>query len=91
MPELEKLYREDLTRGHGAAADKTEPDIHPNRLQKASVMETVPPSATLTKVDVNRVSKGDHGSSEETTQGTPETHRQQPGWSIRWVVQFKTC
>uniref|UniRef100_A0A671VEH7 PDZ domain containing 2 n=1 Tax=Sparus aurata TaxID=8175 RepID=A0A671VEH7_SPAAU len=68
MPELEKLYREDLTRGHGAAADKTEPDIHPNRLQKASVMETVPPSATLTKVDVNRVSKGDHGSTEETTQ-----------------------
>ncbi|KAM8761254.1 PDZ domain-containing protein 2 isoform 2-T2 [Acanthopagrus schlegelii] len=79
MPELEKLYKEDLTRGHGAAADKTEPDIHPNR---ASVAETVSPSATLTKVVVNRVNKGNHGSTEETSQGTPETHRQQPGWSI---------
>lgn len=88
MPELEKLYKEDLTRGHGAAADKTEPDIHPNR---ASVTETVSPSATLMKVVVNRVNKGNHGSTEETSQGTPETHRQQPGWSIRWGVQFKIC
>ncbi|XP_073321416.1 PDZ domain-containing protein 2 isoform X2 [Pagrus major] len=82
MPELEKLYREDFTRGHGAAADKTEPDIHPTRLQKASITETVPSSATPTKVDVNRVSKGNLGSTEETPQGTPETHGQQPGWSI---------
>ncbi|XP_044052058.1 PDZ domain-containing protein 2 isoform X3 [Siniperca chuatsi] len=82
MPELEKLCTEDFTRGHGTAIDKTEPGIHPSILMKATVTESFPPSAALTKVNVNRVSRGDLRSTEETPQGTPETHGQQPGWSI---------
>ncbi|XP_051278198.1 PDZ domain-containing protein 2 isoform X2 [Dicentrarchus labrax] len=80
MPELEKLCTDDFTTGHGTAADKTEPGIHPTiHYTKTAVTESFPPSATLTKVDVNQ---GDLGSTEETSQGTPETHEQQAGWSI---------
>ncbi|KAM7392176.1 hypothetical protein PAMP_022805 [Pampus punctatissimus] len=74
MPELENLCTEDFTR-HG------ETGIHPTISVKATVTGSVPLSATLTRPDVSRVSPGDSGSTEEI-QGTPETHRQQPGWSI---------
>ncbi|XP_035513826.1 PDZ domain-containing protein 2-like [Morone saxatilis] len=77
MPELEKLCTEDFTTGHGTAADKTEPGIHPTIYP--TVTESFSPSATLTKVDVNQ---GDLGSTEESPQGTPETNEQQAGWSI---------
>ncbi|XP_070760423.1 PDZ domain-containing protein 2 [Enoplosus armatus] len=80
MPELEKLCTEDFTRGHSTAIDKSETGIYPTILTKATVTESFPTSAALTKVDVNRVSRGDLRSTEETPQGTPET--QQPGWSI---------
>lgn len=73
MPELEKLCTEDFTR-HGTAIDETEPGIHPTITAKATV--------------TGRVSPCDSGSTEGTPQGTPETHIQQPGWSIRWVVQL---
>ncbi|KAM7416953.1 hypothetical protein PAMA_018840 [Pampus argenteus] len=74
MPELENLCTEDFTR-HG------ETGIHPTIPLKATVTGSVPPSATLTRPDVSRVSPGDSGSTEEI-QGTSETNRQQPGWSI---------
>ncbi|XP_029294709.1 PDZ domain-containing protein 2 [Cottoperca gobio] len=80
MPELEKLCTEDFTRGHDKAVDTTEPGRYPNTPTKAT--KSCTPSATLTKVDVNRVSRGDLGPTEETPQGTPETHGLQPGWSI---------
>ncbi|XP_040899072.1 PDZ domain-containing protein 2 isoform X2 [Toxotes jaculatrix] len=78
MPELEKLCTEEFTRG----LEKTETDIQPVLLTKATGTESFPTSATLTKVDVNRLSQGDPGSTEETPQRTSETHGQQPSWSI---------
>lgn len=89
MPELEKLCTKDVTRGHGVAVDKTEHSIHVTRLKKAKGNESFSPFATLTKVDVNRVSQGNHQSTEVTRQGNLETHGQQSGWSIRWGVHFK--
>lgn len=89
MPELAKLCTEDFAREHGTAVDKTQTGIHPTVLTKLTMAENFPPFATLKEVDVNRVRQGDLGSTEETPQGTPETHGQQPGWSIRWVVQLR--
>ncbi|XP_070819730.1 PDZ domain-containing protein 2 [Chaetodon trifascialis] len=82
MPELEKLCTKDVTRGHGVAVDKTEHSIHLTRLKKVKVNESFSPFATLTKVDVNRVSQGNQQSTEVTRQGNLETHGQQSGWSI---------
>ncbi|XP_068558875.1 PDZ domain-containing protein 2 [Cebidichthys violaceus] len=82
MPELEKLCSEDFARDHGTTVDTTEPGSHAIILKKATATKSFPPSATLTKADVNRNSRGDVGSTEETPQGTPETHGQQPGWAI---------
>ncbi|XP_075955713.1 PDZ domain-containing protein 2 [Anarhichas minor] len=82
MPELEKLCTEDFTRDHGTTADTTEPGSHATILEKATATKSFPPSATLTKADVNRDSGGDVGSTEETPRGTPEPHGQQPGWAI---------
>lgn len=82
MPELEKLCTEDFSK-HDNAIDETEPGIH-HTTSTTTVTGIVPPSTTL---DINRMSPGDSGSTEDTLQGTPETHRQQPGFSIRWVVQ----
>ncbi|XP_040010669.1 PDZ domain-containing protein 2 isoform X2 [Xiphias gladius] len=82
MPELEKLCSVDFTRGHGTAVPKTETGIHPTIPTKATVAEIFPPSATQTKVEVNKVSSDDPGYTEVMPQTTPETHAQQPGWSI---------
>nr|XP_046242060.1 PDZ domain-containing protein 2 [Scatophagus argus] len=82
LPELEKQCSKDFTRGHDATPDKTESCIDPTILKKATITKSFPPSATLTKVDVNRVSQGSHGSTEESPSGTPESHGHQPGWSI---------
>ncbi|KAM9360139.1 PDZ domain-containing protein 2 [Symphorus nematophorus] len=82
MPELEKLCTEDFTRGHDTAVNKTEPGIHPSILKKATVTESFPSSATMTKVDVNRVSRGDPGSTEDSSQESTETQGHQPGWSV---------
>ncbi|XP_018524797.1 PDZ domain-containing protein 2 isoform X2 [Lates calcarifer] len=82
MPELEKLCTEDFTRGHGTATEKTETGIHPTILTKATATESFPTSTASTKVDVNRVSQGYPGSTDETPQRSPETHGQQPSWSI---------
>ncbi|XP_069378939.1 PDZ domain-containing protein 2 isoform X2 [Paralichthys olivaceus] len=82
MPELEKLCTEDFAREHGTSIDKTEPGIHPTSLSKATGTKRCPPSATLTKVDVNMVNQGEPGSTEETPQRPSETHGQQPSWSI---------
>lgn len=83
MPELEKLCTEDFT-----TVDKTQTSIHPI-LTKATGTENFPPSATLTKADVNRVSQGDSGSTEETPLGTSGTRGQHLGWSIRWGAPLK--
>ncbi|KAL7392200.1 hypothetical protein ABVT39_021061 [Epinephelus coioides] len=77
MPELEKLCTEDFTVSHGTDVDSTM-----TTPTKATVTKSSPPAATLTEVDVNRVSRGDLGSTEETPQRNPESHGQQPGWSI---------
>ncbi|XP_027134209.1 PDZ domain-containing protein 2 isoform X3 [Larimichthys crocea] len=82
MPELEKLCTEDFTTGHGSAVNNIEPDIHPTKLEEATVAESFPPSAALTKASGNRLSQGDLGSTEKPPHGSPETHGQQPGWSI---------
>ncbi|XP_054466806.1 PDZ domain-containing protein 2 [Anoplopoma fimbria] len=82
MPELEKLCTEDFTRDHDTAVDTTEPGQDATILQKATATKSFPPSASLTKADVNKESGGDVGSTEGTPQGTPETHGQQPGWAI---------
>ncbi|XP_042344853.1 PDZ domain-containing protein 2 [Plectropomus leopardus] len=73
MPELEKLCTEEFTR----AVDSTE-----STPTNTTVTESSPPTATPTKVDVNRVSRGDLGSTEETPQRAPEGRGQQAGWSI---------
>ncbi|XP_045898420.1 PDZ domain-containing protein 2-like [Micropterus dolomieu] len=82
MPELEKLCTEDFNRGHGTVRDKTEHGIHPTIHSKATVTESFP-SFSTPKVDVNRLSRDDLRSTEETPQGTLQTHGQLPGWSIR--------
>uniref|UniRef100_A0A8C9XMB4 PDZ domain containing 2 n=1 Tax=Sander lucioperca TaxID=283035 RepID=A0A8C9XMB4_SANLU len=84
MPELEKLCTEDFTRGHGTAVDITEPGSYSDILTETTVTKSCPPAATLdvTTVGVNRMSRGDPGSTEKTLQGTAESHGQQPGWSI---------
>ncbi|XP_034398000.1 PDZ domain-containing protein 2 [Cyclopterus lumpus] len=82
MPELEKLCTEDFTKDHGTAVDTTEPGSDAIILKKATAAKSSPASASRTKVDVNRDSGGDVGSTEDTPQGTPETHGQQPGWAI---------
>ncbi|XP_028270753.1 PDZ domain-containing protein 2 isoform X2 [Parambassis ranga] len=75
MPELEKLCTEDFTKGHGTDVDKTDPTVP----TKASMTEN---SATPRNVDVNMVSQVNAATTEEAPQGTPDTHTQQPGWSI---------
>nr|XP_040050735.1 PDZ domain-containing protein 2 [Gasterosteus aculeatus aculeatus]XP_040050736.1 PDZ domain-containing protein 2 [Gasterosteus aculeatus aculeatus] len=73
MPELEKLCSEDFTRDLDAAVDTT--TIH----KKAT--DSVPPSATPNRADVNRDSRRDAASTKEA-QETPETHGHQPGWAV---------
>lgn len=85
MPDLEKLCTEDFT-----VVDKTQTSIPPV-FTKATGTESLQPPATLTKVDVNRVSQGDSESTEDTPQRTPETHGQQPSWSVRWEALLRTA
>lgn len=81
MPELEKLCTEDFTRGHGTDVDKTDPTLP----TKASVTES---SATPRNVDKKMASHVNAALTEEVPQGSPDTHTQQPGWSIRYGVSY---
>ncbi|XP_030579328.1 PDZ domain-containing protein 2 isoform X2 [Archocentrus centrarchus] len=82
MPELEKLCKEDVKRGHSTAVDKTEPGIHTTMFTEAPVTESLPTSATPTKVDLNGVNQTGAEFTEEIPQGNQENHGQQLGWSI---------
>ncbi|KAM7018183.1 PDZ domain-containing protein 2 [Tautogolabrus adspersus] len=77
MPELEKICTEDFTKG--TPEEKTEPGISQPVPTAASVTESCPPSS-LMRTEVNRVSRADLRSTEETPQKTSESHR--AGWSI---------
>ncbi|XP_060893475.1 PDZ domain-containing protein 2 isoform X4 [Labrus mixtus] len=77
MPELEKICTEDFTKG--TPEEKTEPGISEPVPTAASETESRPPSS-LMRTEVNRVSRADLRSTEETPQKTSESHR--AGWSI---------
>lgn len=83
MPELEKLCKEDVKRGHSAAVDKLEPGIHTTVFTKAQVTPSFPTTATPTKADVNEVNQSEAGFTEEVPQGTRESQGQHLCWSIR--------
>lgn len=82
MPELGKLCTVDLSRIHGTIAGKTEMGTVSASPEEATVTVSGPPSSTLSRVTLNRVSRGNPGSSEDSPQGNLETLKQ-PGWSIR--------
>ncbi|XP_068617031.1 PDZ domain-containing protein 2 [Brachionichthys hirsutus] len=79
MPELEKLFVEDFTQGHGAPEDKTEPSINATMRKKSKLIGSLHPSP---EVDLDTVSLGNCGPTEEILLGLPENPTFHSGWSI---------